>query len=191
MKKISSNILYTSLFLIFQFSLSGQIWEAETAILSGGAVKVADVSASGGYFVAQNGGNLSMEIELEEEGFYNIHIFASSPGGDKINNFSINGLNVDFSFTQNSEFTLKKVVSSFKLQAGIHKIEIIRSWGWINIDYIRFEKVDDWNRFDIAKAPVNPNATANTLKLYQFLYDNYGKKIISGAMTLRSMDEIN
>ncbi len=191
MNKFGLKSIYTICLILSSLILSAQKFEAETATLTNGAEKISDSSASGGYYVAQNGGDLSMEIDLDEEAYYNIYIFASSPGGDKINNFSINGLNVDFSFQQNSEFLLKKVVSSFKLGSGTHQIEITRSWGWINIDYIEFEKVDNWNRFDIAKAPINPNATENTKRLYQFLYDNYGKKIISGAMTLRSMDEIN
>ncbi len=67
----------------------------------------------------------------------------------------------------------------------------MKSWGWINIDYISLETVDPSNRFNINKTLVTPNPTDHTAKLYQFLLDNYGKKIISGAMTLHSMDEIN
>ncbi len=188
------NFKYPLLIFLFCFlsnSLSAQIFEAENATLAEGAVKVANSAASGGFHVAQNGGNLALNVALSEEGFYNIYISASAPGGDKINNFSINGLNVDFGFSQNQNFVVKKVVSSFKLKAGNHVVKIFRSWGYINIDFIKFEKVDDWNRFNIDKTPVTPNPTPNTLRLYQFLYDNYGKKIISGAMTLKSMEDIN
>ena len=38
---------------------------------------------------------------------------------------------------------------------------------------------------------VSPNASDATKRLYQFLYDNYGRKIISGVMTLNSFDETN
>ncbi len=146
---------------------------------------------SGGFFVAQNDGNLAWEITLAEEGFYNIYLFVSSPGGNKINNFSINGLNLDFSIKQNGEYILQKVVSSLKLKSGKHQVKITKSWGWINIDYVKFEKVESIDRFNISKTLVTPEPTNHTKKLYQFLYDNYGKKIISGAMTLKSMDEIN
>jgi len=46
-------------------------------------------------------------------------------------------------------------------------------------------------RFEINATLVTPNATKEANALYQFLRDNYGKKIISGAMTLSSFDEIN
>lgn len=45
-------------------------------------------------------------------------------------------------------------------------------------------------RFNINRTLVTPSPTANTKRLYQFLYDNYGKKVISGTMTLASMDEV-
>jgi beta-mannanase len=83
------------------------------------------------------------------------------------------------------------VVSSIKLEEGSHTVKINKLWGWINIDFIEFKIVDPSERFNINKTLVTPEPTDKTAKLYQFLYDNYGKKIISGAMTLQSMDEIN
>ena len=40
----------------------------------------------------------------------------------------------------------------------------------------------DPTRFDIADVPVNPNATPETVKLYKFLKENFGKKMLAGAM---------
>lgn len=191
MIKFKTTALYTILLFLSCQLLHAQKFEAENATLAGGAQKITDSSASGGFYVAQNEGNLTLDLALDQEGFYNIYVHAAAPGGDKINNFSIDGMNVDFGFSLNTAYISKKVVSSLKLKAGDHQVKITKSWGWINIDYIEFEKVDDWGRFDIQKTPVTPNSTDHTMKLYQFLYDNYGKKIISGAMTLHSMDEIN
>lgn len=39
--------------------------------------------------------------------------------------------------------------------------------------------------------PITPGATTNAKKLFNFLKANYGKKIISGVMTLTSFDETN
>jgi mannan endo-1,4-beta-mannosidase len=44
-------------------------------------------------------------------------------------------------------------------------------------------------RFNINPSLVTPNPTAEAVKLYNFLKDNYGKKILSGVMTLNSFDE--
>lgn len=46
-------------------------------------------------------------------------------------------------------------------------------------------------RFNINTTLVTPNATNEAKSLYQFLINNYGKKIISGVMTLNSFDETN
>jgi len=189
MKDLKISLISITL-IISCFSLSAQIFEAENATLAGGAEKIANVASSGGFYVAQKDGNLTFDLSISEEGFYNISIYAAAPGGNKVNKFSIDGMNIDFSLSLNSNYILQKVVSSLKLKQGNHQVKIIKSWGWIDIDYIKFEKVDDWNRFDISKKPVTPNPTDHTLKLYQFLYDNYGKKIISGAMTLNSMEEV-
>lgn len=46
-------------------------------------------------------------------------------------------------------------------------------------------------RFNINAGLVTPGATKEATALYQFLKDNYGKKILSGVMTLNSFDETN
>lgn len=45
------------------------------------------------------------------------------------------------------------------------------------------------NRFSINTSLVTPNATTEANALYTFFKNNYGKKIISGVMTLNSFDE--
>jgi mannan endo-1,4-beta-mannosidase len=44
-------------------------------------------------------------------------------------------------------------------------------------------------RFNINPTLVTPNASKEAVALYNFLRDNYGKKILSGVMTLNSFDE--
>ncbi len=185
--------LFFVLFILLFLSgfASAQIFEAEDAILTNGAEVVADTAASGGFYVAQKDGNVAFNITLDEEAYYSIYVHASSPSGKKTNIFSIDGDNVEFTLEQNSSFVSKEVVSVFKLIDGEHQIKIFKSWGWINIDYIELKIVDASERFNINKVPVTPDPTDHAAKLYKFLYDNYGRKIISGAMTLNSMDEIN
>lgn len=169
---------------IISFNAFSQKFEAENAILSGGAVKQASSLASGGFFVAQNEGNLTFNISFQSEATYNVYLNIAAPNGNKINRFVINGNSIDFSTPNNPAFTKIKLVSFLKLAAGSHKIEIIKSWGWINIDYIEFEKVDPLSRYDLNTKLITPNPSAEAIKLYQFLLDNYSKKIISGVMNV-------
>ena len=181
MQKTFYSLLIFSLATICSFS---QKYEAETALLAGGATKQASSAASGGYYVAQGDGNLTFNLNFSTEDTYNIYIQVASPSGYKANNLVVDGTSITFATNQNTSYIKLKVVSYLKLTAGTHKVEITKSWGWINIDYIEFEKVDPASRFNINEALVTPNPTTETAKLYQFLYDNYGKKIISGVMDM-------
>ena len=185
MQKAISILLF---FLIAANAGFSQKYEAESAILSGGAAKQASAAASGGYYVAQNEGNLTFNLNFTEDASYNIYIQVASPSGNKSNNLVVDGNSVTFATTQSSNYGRMKVVSFLKLAVGAHKVEITKSWGWINIDYIEFEKVDPSSVFNISKTLVTTNPTTETAKLYQFLYDNYQKKIISGVM---NMSELN
>ena len=170
-------------------SVLAQRYEAENATLTGGASIIVCANCSGGNAVAQREGNLTFTVNMPTEGFYNIYVRAASPSGDKINKFEIGGNTLDFSLKQNNQYSTLKLVSAQKLAAGQHQVKIAKSWGWIDIDYIEFEKVDATDRFNLNQTLVTPNPTAEVKALYDFLLDNYGDKIISGAMTLESFDE--
>jgi mannan endo-1,4-beta-mannosidase len=159
-----SAIHLSAFLMLFSLTVSAQIFEAENATLASGAEKIANSALSGGSYVAQKEGNLTFEITLEEEAFYNIFIKAAAPGGVKTNNFVINDMGVGFTLAENPDYILLKVVSGLKLKAGKHVVKITKSWGWIDIDYIQFEKTENWSRFDIDKMPVTPNSTPNTSK---------------------------
>jgi len=161
-----------------------QKYEAESAILAGGAAKQTNSTASGGYYVAQGDGNLTFNLNFETEATYDIYIQVAAPYGDKVNRIEIDGTAVDFSTPSNAKYIMLKAVSFLKLAAGAHKVEITKSWGWISIDYIEFEKVDPSTRFNINTTLVTPEPTEEVVRLYQFLLDNYGKKIISGVMDM-------
>ncbi|HEY3371301.1 MAG TPA: glycosyl hydrolase [Prolixibacteraceae bacterium] len=174
------------LFFLLTMAAAGfaQKQEAESATLAGGATKVASSEASGGYYVAQNDGNLTFNVTLAEGASYNIYLQVASPYGIKSNNLVVDGNIISFNTALNASYIHLKVVSFLQLAAGAHTIQITKSWGWINIDYIEFEKADPASRFNINKALITPNPTDEVTKLYQFLYDNYCKKIISGVMDM-------
>ncbi|MGM0622086.1 MAG: glycosyl hydrolase [Bacteroidota bacterium] len=188
MKKL---LIHYILLMFIGNPIFAQRFEAEDATLTNGAYSVASSSASGGYYVVQKDGNLEFSVTLEEENFFNIYIRAAAPHGDKINTFIIDDARVDFSLSQNNSYISLKVVSNLKLDAGEHIVKIEKSWGWINIDYIEFEIADQAERFNVGETLVTPDPADNAARLYQFLLDHYGQNIVSGAMTLHSMDEIN
>jgi mannan endo-1,4-beta-mannosidase len=185
----------TGLILLFTFcfnppSLHAQKFEAENAALSGGATVISSASRSNGKYVAQNGGNLIFNINIGGTGYYDIYINAAAPGGSKINGFFVDGNSINFS-TSNTDYESTKLVPGLRLTSGAHTLKIIKSWGYIDIDYIELKSVSASDRFNSNTALVTPEPTDQVQRLYQFIYDNYGSRIISGVMTLNSMDEVN
>jgi mannan endo-1,4-beta-mannosidase len=190
MIKRSTRFIYLLLLLPIGLVLPretfSQMFEAENAVLSGGASKISCSTCSGGWAVSQQEGSLSFNINIPSTGFYNVYIFASAPG-DKINIISINGESGDFSVKESNVYKKTKIVSMYRLTAGSHKVEIKKSWGWINIDYFEFEKADPSTRFNIDHDLVTPDPQPEAKALYQFLLDHYNKRIISGGMTLNDI----
>lgn len=191
MIKVSVRLFLLLFSCMVTFQGIGQKYEAENATLAGGASKIACATCSGGAAVAQEEGSLAFEITIPKEGFYDLSINASAPGGGKINKLQLSGNTLDFSLKQNDLYTTLKLVSAQKLPAGKQQVRIVKLWGWINIDYIELKEVSATNRFDLNQTLVTPNPTPEAKALYDFLLDNYSEKIISGVMTLSSMDEVN
>ena len=169
--------------------LTGPLLEAEKGSLSNGAVAVADATRSGGFFVEQNAGNVSFQVSIPADAFYNIYVNAASPYGDKTNNIVIDGTSTAFTIQSNTAYSEYKVVSTFKLTAGTHTIAVTNSWGYLRIDYLKLEVTDLSTRFNINTSLVTPGSTVQANNVYQFLKANYGSKILSGVMTLNSFDE--
>jgi mannan endo-1,4-beta-mannosidase len=161
-------------------------YEAENAIVDQNSVlKVADSSASGGYYVNMEGGNLSFNVTVAAAGFYTLWISYSEPydTNGKIQNLSINGESTgQLSFPYQTSFVYIKASPKIKLAAGANAIGIVNSWGWVNIDYIEISSYVAMP-FSIANTLVTPNASDNAKKMYAFLRQNFQKKVVSGVMT--------
>ena len=99
-------------------------------------------------------------------------------GGKKVN-LAVNGNSVTFDVNGRAE----SMVGTFFMNAGNNSIVITPNWTWFRIDYIRIATSSSIIQFDIAKNPVDANATDAAKTMYRFLYDNFGKKVISGIMT--------
>lgn len=178
---------FTILLLFFQTTFA-QKFEAENGTLGGGATKNTCATCSGTSMVALQEGNLTLTINLTAQTYVDVYIMAAGVGGDKVNILDIDGATSEFS-TVGTTYSRTKVSSSLKLTAGAHTIKITKSWGWINVDYIELVSVAA-PVYNINASLVTPNATTEAKCLYQFLKDNYGKKIISGVMTLYTNDEV-
>jgi mannan endo-1,4-beta-mannosidase len=183
--------LVFAVFAICSSTASAQELEAENAILAGGAKEVISEAQSGGGYVAQNAGSLTFYFNTSEESYFNIYISAAAASaGSKTNILHIGDLSLNFTISSTS-FSEQRIVTGLKLPVGLNTVEIQKSAGMINIDYLKLEAITSSSRFNIAPSLVTPEPGQNTQRLFQFLKDTYGRKIISGVMTLSSMDMVN
>ena len=159
---------------------SGTKMEAEDATNANCGI-VNNSKYSNGKALSLNEGNakITYTYNCSEAGKYTIYVMGEGNTGNKEVKISVN--DVTAKFTVN---TLAEVETGiFKLSAGNNTIVITPSWTWFNIDYIRIEKSTSTIAFDIAAAPVDGAAVESAKSLYKFLYENFGKKSISGMMT--------
>ena len=186
-------LIFSLFFLLAAHPVSANIrLEAENASLSGGGANTAlivnDTNSSGGKYVDTRDGNLKFSFSITNAGNYAIIAKVKAPYGDKVNKFRFDGEHtIDISFLKNNSFEEFTIIDPYYLTAGNHTIEMIKSWGWIQFDYIEIIPSDVVPvGFDIQPL-VTPQPSANTIKLYRFLFENFQRKVISGVMTLKSL----
>ncbi|MBO9699969.1 MAG: hypothetical protein J7604_07145 [Sporocytophaga sp.] len=177
-----------------QFSAKLEAEDGTLTPLANGAEVITCASCSGGKVVSTKDSGFKIDALISKASNYNIYLMVASPNGNKTNTLTLdpgttNALSVDFS-TTDAGYVKIKVVSNQKLTAGAHVIEVSKNWGWINVDYIEFEEVVG-PRFNLTQSLSTPNPIDEASCLYNYLLLNYGKKIVSGVMTLESFDETN
>ena len=141
---------------------------------------------SGGKALAmkESNGKITFKYNASEGGKFTVYVGYDCPKGwgAKVFDVSVNGNKS--SIQTKADIAEEAEVGTFIMNAGENKIEITPSWTWYLIDYIRVASGSSSAvEFNIAAAPVDAKATEAAKKVYTFLYDNFGKKTISGMMT--------
>ena len=142
---------------------------------------ISDSKYSGGKALELTESNASIAFSFNADKRAKYKIFVGYDGnyGQKVVNLSVNGNNGTFSVNGQTE----SEVGTYIMQAGANSILITPNWTWFRIDYIRLEPENSSLKFNISKSPVDPEATPAARLVYTFLYENFGKKTISGIMT--------
>jgi mannan endo-1,4-beta-mannosidase len=158
-------------------------YEAEKATLSGDAAVASTIAGyTGTGYVNTNAGNVTFTIQAAEAGYYDVYLnYISS--AEKINYLYVDGVQAsEITFPIATSWTEIKA-AMLKLTAGSHTISIVKSWGYIQLDYLRLAKNSTGPiAFNVASAPVSANASIQAINLYNYLKTNFGSKIISGTM---------
>lgn len=146
---------------------------------------VSDSKYSGGRAVrmTEDAAKLTLSFDISKRQKHKIYVAADGIGGQKDIRISINGTSTIFQ----ANIYAEQEIGTFILNEGNNTVVISPSWTWFNIDYVRIEIGDDTIPFDISISPVTAEATPSARALYGFLWENFGKRTISGMMT-GSMD---
>ena len=145
---------------------------------------ITNAEASGGKTVGKFENDRSycqISVEVPSDGIYDIVIRSMGIGSDKENDLYVDGKKVG-SFSSTADKFSDYTVSAVSLTAGSHRLRLMKSWGWTELDCITVKtgaKISD-STYNVTSSLVNKNATANTKKLYSFLTDSYGKYVITG-----------
>lgn len=157
--------------------------EAEDAIYENCELVEGD-QYSGGKALAmkESNGKISFNYTAAEGGKFTVYVGYDGQWGDKTVNITVNGSTGTFQTPVAGVGEIE--VGAFIMNEGENTIEITPSWTWYLIDYISVGSSSESGvAFDIASAPVDGNACEAAKKVYTFLYENFGKKTISGMMT--------
>ena len=124
---------------------------------------------------------VSVPVTVPEEGFYDLSVLQASMGGHKENPVFLDGQNIGTVSADEKAF-LPAVLEHLWLDAGEHTLEIGTSWGYIRVDAFRLTPSaplpDDL--YEIPEKMAAGEATPEARRLYDWLRECYGKKIISG-----------
>ena len=155
-------------------------YEAEDALLDG-AANGAAIGSSRDY-VDLNSGSITFDnVTVDAAGKYTLVIHCAGAYGPKDNNIVVNDAAAgSFHVDKGNDYV--DISSSVTLKAGTNTVAITSSWGWIKVDYIEINSFES-KAFNISPTLVTANATAEAVKLYTFLVNNFGTKTISGIMT--------
>lgn len=118
-------------------NIEKKIYEAEDGNQLDGILLLLDTSASGGKFLRmEKTGVVVFHVDVNSDGIYTIGIGYRSPGKDNAQRILINGREYapEIGFTASSKWA--EIEKNTGLTAGTNTIELRKSWGHMDIDYI-------------------------------------------------------
>lgn len=140
-------------------------------------------SGKGFSYLDQKGTSVSVEVDVPEEGLYELTISYCEPSdpNKKIQYLNINGVNQgEVCFPHNLGFT-ETSGGVVNLKKGKNTIEFKAYWGYTYFDYLTLKPASEkLSNLQPTRVLSNPNASQTTYNLYNYLCDQYGKHILSG-----------
>lgn len=155
--------------------------EAETGVLTGVTIAQQAGSSSGPFVTGfdADGDKVTVTVSVPAAANYKLEIRYRSSFGAKVQDVYANNVFVaNVNFPQSADFIDLNAGSVF-LNAGNNTIAVQKNWGFMDVDKFSIYTIPA-NVYNITTALIDPQATASTQSLYDFMRSKFGKKIISG-----------
>ena len=156
--------------------------EAEDGVMQGSVRAVERDGRGWAEGFKQPGDRVDMPVHIEEEGFYDITmILASADGGHKENPVLLDGENVGACIVDGREY-VESTLAYVYLTRGDHTLGLGTSWGWVRLDAVELHlsKPLPDDLYQVEAKLSTPDPTPEAQRLFSWLCDCYGKKIITG-----------
>lgn len=164
-------------------SPQGTVFEAEQATLTGSAVVEKALSGySGSGYVSSADGNLTFSVSVDTTGYYAVSMRYHTSGNKRQNDLYVDGGRLaTLTFDAVSAWTTL-VAGKIYLTAGSHTVSMVKNWGWTSYDYLTLAlDTVGFTPFDVAASLVTPNPSTQAVKVYQYLKESFGTKVLSGT----------
>jgi mannan endo-1,4-beta-mannosidase len=159
-----------------------QTIEAENGIRSGTQLSTSLSGFSGtGYVTGFDADNDRLSLTAQATaGVYKLYIRYASTSGDKWNFVKVNGqLLGSMPFPLSATFK-ETLVGKVYLKQGTNLVEIIKDWGYFDVDNIRLESSQPFPFNQVVDKLATPGPSHRADSLYGFIKKTYGKVILSG-----------
>lgn len=153
-------------------------YEAESGSFSGN-VHVENRGSVAGFH--SDGDACTVTVKIEKTGFYDLEFLLKSEGGYKENYVIVDGSRLGTICADGNRF-VRDTIRRVYLEAGEHTVTVSKYWGyilWDKVNVLTSEPFDE-SIFDVSARLVNANATDSARRLFSYLCDQYGKRILSG-----------
>lgn len=141
--------------------------------------------ASGGQTVSgldTKGESITFDVIVPSDGMYDFTFGYFSNADNRENYLYVDGVQTGTLKCNIANVIDDYTVKGVFLSEGEHKVSVEVSWGWVEYDCLSVTKSNSVNEntYNVTCSLSNPNADENTVRLYNFLCDIYGKYTLTG-----------
>jgi mannan endo-1,4-beta-mannosidase len=185
-----ANLLAAALLALLSATTAGaQIYrfEAESATLFGTNVANSIPGYSGSGYITNfdnSTDSLTLNVNGVPAGLYNLYVGYNSPYGHKDYQIQVGSEIGEGSLdgTAANQFSVDRT-GVFQISSGTNTLKITDDWGYYNVDYLELRPATIREPSPVAPHLVDPQATARTQMLMNYLTSMYGVKSLAGQMS--------